>query len=142
MAFSTDFSGPVSLLQLYATASIYVNGSLLAEETSINITRDAHSESIHTVGAGYAGEMYGSPTVEVMVDSAVPAAGFEMDPGKFMGAMQEITFSVFANSTILSFTGFIVSDNFAHAVNSASKLSFKAKGSIIKVGYINKDSLV
>jgi len=131
MAFSTDFSSPQSSLQLYAVASVYVNGSLLAEEVSINITRESNSESIDTVALGYAGEVLGSLRAEVTVESAVPAVGFELDPGRFMGVMQEISFSLFVGNSTMTFKGFIVSDNFSHAVNGPASLSFKAKGTFI-----------
>ena len=117
-------------LQRYTIANIYVNGSVLIEETAISIERDTNSHSIHTIGVGYAGEAAGSPFITIMVDNAVPSTNFEIDPEKFFGQMQRVQFTVNAANKHLSFKGHIISDNFVHAVNTSAKLSFKAKGQI------------
>jgi hypothetical protein len=115
--------------QLYTVAYIYINGSLLAEEASLNVDRVTNSQEVLTVAKGYAGESPGAAMTQVSVDNAVPSADFEFNPGNFMGAMQPVEITVFAANNKLTFTGFIISDNFSHAVNSASKLSFSARGS-------------
>lgn len=114
--------------QRYATANVYVNGSLLMEEASVSVDRIADSTSIYTLGRGYSGEAAGAKMLEISVDNAVPSTGFEMEPGIFMNNMQEVNFAVTVGDKILQFNGFIISDNFSHAVNTNSKLSFKAKG--------------
>lgn len=119
----------VSNLQLYTLANVYVNGSLLAEEASVTVDRATNSQQVITVAKGYAGESPGAAMTELSVENVVPAADFELNPGKFMGSMQVVEFSAFAAGRTLTFKGFIVSDNFSHAANSASKLSFKARGS-------------
>ena len=118
----------ISDLQVYTKAAVYVNGSLLIEEASITINRDTNSHPIHTIARGYAGEAAGSPLLEISVENAVPSLDFEMDPGQFMGNMQEVQFAVFAAGRTLNFSGFILSDNFSHAVETESKLNFKARG--------------
>jgi len=116
-------------LQLYALADVFVNGSLLAEEASVTIDRATNSQQVLTVNKGYSGESPGALMTEISVDSAVPAVGFELNPGLYMGALQAVEFTIFAGSKKLTFNGFIISDNFSHAVNTESKLSFKARGS-------------
>ncbi len=66
---------------------------------------------------------------EITVESAVPADDFELNPGKFMADLSVVEFTVFAAGNTLTFKGFIISDNFSHAANSESKLSFQARGS-------------
>ena len=98
------------------------------EEAAVTIDRVTESHSIYTLGNGYAGEAAGAPMIELTVDNAVPSTNFELDAGQFMGVMQKVNFAVSAGSKALQFDGFIISDNFSHAVNNTSKLSFKAKG--------------
>lgn len=118
-----------SNLQLYTNASVYVNGGLLAEEASVQVSRATNSQQVITVAKGYAGESPGAAMCEITVESAVPADDFELNPGKFMGENQIVEFTVFAAGNTLTFKGFIISDNFSHAANTESKLSFQARGS-------------
>jgi hypothetical protein len=116
-------------LQLYTAAYVYVDGALLAEEASVTVNRATNSQPVSTVAKGYAGESPGAPTVEISVDNAVPAAGFEFNPGGKMEGLREVEFTVFAAEQTMTFKGFITSDTFNHAINAESKLSFTARGS-------------
>ncbi len=118
-----------SNLQLYTVAYIYINGSLLSEEASLTVDRVTNSQEVLTVAKGYAGESPGAAMTSITVDNAVPSGDFEFNPDSFMGAMQPVEIVVFAANKKLNFNGFIISDNFSHAVNSASKLTFAARGS-------------
>lgn len=115
-------------LQLYTAAFVYVNGALLAEEASVTVNRSTNSQQVITVAKGYAGESPGAAMCEITVESAVPAADFELDPSKFLGELRVTEFTVFAAGNTLTFKGFIISDNFSHAANTESKLSFSARG--------------
>ena len=126
MSFFQTALDPV--YKIYTTANVYVNGSLLLEESGVVIDRVADSQSIYTLGRGYAGEASGAPMLELSVEEAIPSTDFELDPGRFMGTMQKVNFAISAGSKVLQFDGFIIADNFAHAVNTSAKLSFKAKG--------------
>lgn len=116
-------------LQLYSNARIFVNGSELTEAADVQVSRATNSQQIVTIAKGYAGESPGAPMTEITVNNAVPAADFEMNPGKFMGEMKIVEFTVFAGNATLTFKGFIISDNFQYAANSQSQLSFTARGS-------------
>jgi hypothetical protein len=125
-------------LQLYAIGEIYIGSKLLAQEGSLSVSRKTNSQAIMTVANGYSGESPGAPMCEVEVTSAVPAAGFELDPGDYMGAEPEastvvaalrvVSFTIHAAGKLLQFKGFIIEDSFSHAVNSEAKLNFKARG--------------
>lgn len=115
-------------LQLYTAANVYINGSLLSEEASVTVNRSTNSQQVITVAKGYAGESPGAAMCEITVESAVPAADFELDPSTFMGELQVVEFTVFAAGNTLTFKGFIISDNFSHAANTESKLTFNARG--------------
>lgn len=123
-----------SNLNLYTLAAVYVQPAgqgvkLLTNEASVTLDRMTNSQIVETVCLGYAGESPGASRCEVSISNAVPSADFEFDPGSYMGSLQVVTFSLFAAGRTLRFDGFIISDNFSHAVNSASKLEFKARGS-------------
>ncbi len=121
---------------LYAIGEIYINSKLCAQEASMTFSRKTNSQAVLTVALGYAGESPGAPMCEVEVTSAVPAAGYEIDPGDFMGStgddqttgLQVVKFTLFVAGQTLAFKGFIIEDSFSHAVNSEAKLSFKARG--------------
>lgn len=115
-------------LQLYTAAFVYVNGALLSEEASVTVSRATNSQQVITVAKGYAGESPGAAMCEITVESAVPAGDFELNPDKFMTDLKVVEFTVFAAGNTLTFKGFIISDNFSHAANTESKLSFQARG--------------
>lgn len=118
----------MSNLQLYTAAYVYVNGLLLGQEASVQVSRATNSQAINTVVGGYSGESPGAGMTEITVDSVVPSADFELDAGKFMGDLQVVEFSVFAAGKTLTFKGFIISDNFSAGVDTPTKLSFSARG--------------
>lgn len=123
-------------LAAYAIGEIYINGQQAMQEASMTFSRKTNSQAVLTVALGYSGESPGAPMCEVNVTSAVPSAGFEIDPGAFMGntgggaqsALQPVKFALFVAGKKLQFNGFITEDDFSHAVNSEAKLSFKARG--------------
>jgi hypothetical protein len=115
-------------LQLYTTAEIYVDGAKLTEEAQIAVNRKTNSQAVTTAAKGYAGESPGAPTTEITVTNAVPGADFELNPGPFMQQLKVKEFTFFAAGRTLTFKGFMIEDNFTHAVNTESKLEFRARG--------------
>lgn len=118
--------------QIYALANVLVNGSLLAEEMSVTLSRDSKAQEIETVVKGFSGISPGAARTTLEVESAVPAADFELQPDKYWsnsGVPQKVEATVFVGSgRVLTFKGFIISDNFTHAVNSPSKLKMTIVG--------------
>jgi len=123
----------------YARAAINVDGIPLFEEASVTISRTTNSQAVSTVHWGYNGETPGAPMCELSVDNAVPSSYIEFDPGKYMlslGAGSDqapggtgIKFIIdIPGGPTMQFDGFIVSDNFSHAINSSSKITFTARG--------------
>lgn len=67
-------------VDLYAgKAEIYLNGRLLAEAQSINLTVNSNDIQVGTIQKGFAGFSDGATNCEAQIDSAVPRKGFEMD---------------------------------------------------------------
>lgn len=119
----------MSEFQLYASAAVLVDGLFLTQEASVQVARSTNSQAVNTVALGYAGESPGSAMVEITVSSAVPSADFELNPGKFMKKLQEVEIGILGpGGKQLTARGFIISDNFTHAVNSESKLEFHFRG--------------
>lgn len=118
-------------LQLYTNIICYVNGATLTEETSVKIDRTARAQEVNTVAKGFAGFSPGAPIVHITVDSAVPSRDFELNPGQFfipVSALQPVELTCFAAGRTLTSIGFIIEDNFQHAVNQEAKLSFSFVG--------------
>ena len=113
-------------LNKYTKISIYVNSQLLSQASNITIDRNPALQRVDTIELQFAGVSKGSAYMEISVDNAVPSADFEFDPGSFMLKGQPCEFTFFGAGKTLTTHGFIMSDNFSYAVNSASKLTFKA----------------
>lgn len=114
--------------QLYTIAEVYFNQKKMMEEASVKITRDTKAQPVNTVARGFAGMSQGSRELQISVESAVPAADFEMNPGQYMGSMTPITLTISAAGHVLTTQGFITKDDFSHSVNSEAKLSFEFMG--------------
>jgi hypothetical protein len=65
---------------------------------------------------------------EIDVENADPSADFELNPGSYMANLQSAEVTIFAANSTLTVVAFIYQDNFSHAVETASKLSFSARG--------------
>jgi len=118
-------------LEIYTLAVAYLDGALLTEESGITVDRDARMQEINTVAKGFAGMSPGSPIVRIDLENGVPARDFELNPGKFFinpGDIQIVQLTIFAASRSLTTNGFILKDNFHHAVNAEARLSFNFIG--------------
>ncbi len=116
-------------LQIYTLLYCTVDGALLTEEAHITVSRNSHAQQVSTVAKGFAGMSPGAPMVEIDVTSAVPAADFEFDPGKFMQTLKVVEMGIVGpGGKVLQAKGFIISDSIKHAVNSESTLDFKWVG--------------
>lgn len=119
-------------LQTYSQVEVYLNGAKLAEEAQVTISRRSNAQPVMTVAKGYAGESPGAAMLEIKVTNAIPAAGFEVNPGSFMGlvsssALTPVELTFFTAGQTLTTRGFIFEDNLSHAVNSEAKLEFSAR---------------
>jgi len=118
----------MSNLQKYTKATVYWNGTLLSEESSVTVKRVSGAQPVKTTAKGFAGMSPGAPMMTISIDSAVPAADFELNPGPVIENLEDGEITVFAGGRTLTSKGFITDDNFTHAVESQSKLSFEFTG--------------
>lgn len=120
-------------LQRYAVGQVYVNGQLLAEQNSVSVARSTTGQSRITLHGGYAGESPGAEMIDIQVTSNFPSTYLEFDSGRFLFGSRQVEFDIIIGNQILSFLGYITSDNFAHAVNNSATISFSAKGRFNKI---------
>ncbi len=117
---------------VYTAAAVYVTTptgtKLLMEEASVTINRTTNAQPVVTVQKGLAGFSRGAAQTDITVESAVHSEDFEMDPGPFMDELLPVKFTIFAAGKTMTFNGTILKDNFSHAANTNSKLSFEASG--------------
>lgn len=116
---------------LYSLAYVTIDGALLTEHASVSVKRSTASQAVTTVLKGYAGESPGAPMVEIDVKNAVPSADFEFNPGPFMKKLKQVEIGVLVAGKKMIARGFIISDNFSHAVNGEAALDFQFRGSFV-----------
>lgn len=119
-----------SNLQKYATGQLYLGpqgGSpvLQLEMQSFTIKRSSGATGVDTAAKGFAGQSPGSPKMTISVQSAVPAAGMEFDPGTYIKNLDVADIVIFAASRTLSTSGFINDDTFSYSVNSEGKIDME-----------------
>ena len=121
-----------SNLQIYSLINVFVNGTMAAEEASCSIDQNTNSQIVKTVAKGYAGESPGAAMSECSIEMVNPSAGFELAQVQMLDAMDQLVpvqFTFYVASNELVFNGFVISRSLSHAVDSESKISFKARGS-------------
>jgi len=115
-------------LKQYTLLFGVANGSLLAEEQEIDMTRTTNSQPVSTVLNGYSGESPGAPMQEVDIQNAVPAAGFEFDAGKYMLGLIPVSIQVIGpGGKSNKGQGFIIQDSVRHGVNQEARYSFRVR---------------
>lgn len=114
--------------QLYTQAFVYINSALLAEEAEVRVARTTNASDVLTVAKGFAGQSPGAAMTTITVTSAVPAADFEFDPGRYMNTLETVEVTIAAAGKTMTLKGFIPEDGFNHSVNSQSQLEFTIKG--------------
>ncbi len=118
-------------LEIYTLAIVLLDGSLLTEESSVTIDRDGRMQPVDTVAKGFAGMSPGAPIIRIDIENGVPARDFEVNPGRYFinpGDIQIVELTVFAANRRLTTKGFILKDNFRHAVNAEARLAFNFIG--------------
>lgn len=119
--------------QLYTLLYCTIGGKLLTEEGSMTVRRSTNSIAVATVAKGYAGESPGAAMVEIDIENAVPAAGFEYDAGDDMEALNFVELGCIGpGGKQLVARGAITEDSLQGGVNAESKYSLKFRGAFQK----------
>lgn len=115
-------------MQLYANAYVTFNGEIMAEEASVSVELKSGLNPVFTVSAGLAGMSQGAATVEISVEEAVPSAGFDINPGRYMITGEVVEVGIITAGHQAVFPCFLTDATFSHSVNDASKMSMKFTG--------------
>lgn len=119
--------------QLYTLLYCTIRDRLMTEEGSMTVRRSTNSIAVSTTAKGYAGESPGAAMVEIDVENAVPAAGFEYDAGDDMEALEFVEIGCIGpGGKVLKARGAIIEDTLQGGVNAESKYSFKFRGAFQK----------
>jgi len=130
----------MSAPQLYTRVSVYINGSLLSQEASVKLTRNAGLLPALTSQLGWNGVTQGAAHLEIDIEELIPVAGFELNSssGQFQGggpqgtpgsAPQLVTLMLkLDDGSTLSSDGFIMGDDLAHGVNQETKMNIRFQG--------------
>lgn len=110
--------------QQYTITESYWNGSKLTESTTVKVSRMSNAQIIETIARGFAGISPGAARIEVTIDSAMPAADLELNPGPFIKKNEAGELTLYASGRTLSSKGFMMSDDVSGGVNSPSTISF------------------
>ena len=110
-----------SVLQIYSLCTVMVDGVTLFEEATVSVRRMTGNIDQDTVQKDFAGISPGARKMEVRVESAVPAADFELNPGKYMNTNKVMELTLFCAGRTLTSKGFVKDDEATHGVNQAAK---------------------
>lgn len=114
-------------LEVYTLALVTIDGSLLTEEASITIDRDSRAQEVSTVAKQFSGMSPGAGIMHIDVENGVPAADFELNPGKYFAKfLKPVEIAIYAAGRRLVTQGFIPKDTFRHGVSAEAKVSFHA----------------
>ncbi len=108
--------------QIYSASAVYIANSQLTENAQVGIDRESGMQPVLTIPKGFAGMSAGAKFMRIRIMNAVPAVGFEWDPGPVMEGIIPVPVTIFAASSSLITTGFVEKDAFAHAVNQEAKI--------------------
>ena len=117
-------------LVIYTNAFVTLSNTILSQEASVSIRRTTGSQIVGTVPLGYAGESPGMAMCEIDVESAVPIAGFEYDPTTVMQGLIPVELGIIAAGKACKAKGFIIEDDFKHALNQEAKQSIRFRGAM------------
>jgi len=116
----------------YVLALSTVDGAIQLQVHNIRVGRSTGSQAVKTLGLGYAGESPGAAMVEISVDAAVPAGGFEFQAGAKMQSLIQTALYVLGPAVqTLKAQGQITSDEFKQAVDSPAVYTFSLRGPFV-----------
>lgn len=115
-------------LAIYSLIYVSIDNAVLTQEGRVTLRRMANSQAVHTVPLGYAGESPGSEMAEGDIESAVPIAAIEYDPGKVIQGLIPVEIGVLIGTKVAKVKGFIIEDDYAHGVNQEAKQVMRYRG--------------
>jgi hypothetical protein len=114
--------------QLYTATYVTFDGKLLAEEVSVSIDKKSGLNPVYTVAKGFAGMAVGASSAEWTIESAAPAADFEINPDPYMITGKLVEVGAVMSGRQMTCKMFLTDATYSHAVNQESKISMKLMG--------------
>ena len=114
--------------QLYTATWVTFNGKLLAEEASVTIDKKSGLNPVYTIAKGFAGMAVGANSCEMTIESAAPAADFEVNPDPFLQTGELVEIGCVMSGRQMTGKMFLTDATYSHAVNQESKLVMKLMG--------------
>jgi hypothetical protein len=117
-------------MALYDGLFAFVNGQLLAENTSLEVSVDGDSQAVMTTVKQYAGESPSPKITMVTFENVVPVTGFEIDiVQKFLDSEEvELMLQFGGNGKKMKSKGVLLSPKVSSGVGKTTTLSFGFRG--------------
>lgn len=137
VAGALGFGGSAPIPKLYTQATLYLEGTKLAESVRVTVRLDAHTSDIETVDMGFAGVSPGASRIIISASNAVPATDFELRPWTSSDAIEvtkgkpqdkPVELAVWAANHALVTLGWFRSYNLDYSVNGRAEMSFEFVG--------------
>lgn len=117
-------------MAIYDQLYIFLNGSLLAENTSIDVSYEGENQAVLTTVQGYTGESPSPKMLVITADNVVPPTGFEVDYfQKFLDTEEvEIKAQSGATGESLISKGYLQAPKVSSGVGKVTTVSFGFRG--------------
>ncbi len=115
---------------LYDQIFSFMNGALLAENTTVKLNLEGTEQDVMTIVKGFAGQTPGPTKVVATFENVVPATGFEVDTwnAQLNSEIVEMKFQFGGSGISLISEGFIRANAIDAGVSATTGLTFEFHG--------------
>jgi hypothetical protein len=108
----------------------YINGALLAENTTITLALEGQDQDVMTIVKGFAGQTPGPQKVVASCDNVIPTSGFEVNTwNKQLNSEKvEMKFQFGGSGVSLVSEGFLRGNQIEGGVGATTSLKFEFHG--------------
>lgn len=114
-----------------APGFIDYSGVPALQPNSVEFNIETDNKDVHTLLLGRAGHSAGSKSVKASVNSAIPAAGLEIDWVGIANAQQEVNLGFHLAGKVYNCKGDVRSVKLGTSVDKANEVSFEFSGRIV-----------
>lgn len=109
----------------FANITAYINDDVMSYASSVGIKRMSNAKKVDTMVRGFAGMNQGSPSMQLSIETKVPAAGFEYDPGQDILDQNPVDITlVRGDGATMTVQGIPDSDDLSKSVDNEAGLKF------------------
>lgn len=113
---------------LYSGVDIIFDDKPMAEAASVTIRKNPALNPVFTLAKGFAGMSLGAATCEMTIDSAVPAADFEVNPDPYMQKGRIVEVGLVMANRQMQGKMFVTGGDYSRAVNQEARLTITLMG--------------